>query len=175
MSKTLLLFISLTLTSYLLASCSKEDQEVVASESDAIYAKDFSLPSLNGDKRVELRGFQGKPVVINFWASWCGPCRDEMPFLEKAWKEYKEKGVVFIGIDVLDDEKNAKDFLSSLGVSYTNLKDQSGEVANMYGVVGLPATIFINREGKMTRINYGPFLGEKGEKSFIQSVEEIAK
>lgn len=175
MNKTALLLLYLVVALSLLSLCSRENQEVAASESHATPAKDFSLPSLDGDKKVELGDFKGKPVVINFWASWCGPCRDEMPFLEKAWKEYKEKGVVFIGIDVLDDEKNAKGFLSSLGVSYTNLKDQTGEVSNMYGVVGLPATIFINREGKMTRINYGPFLGEKGEKSFIQSVEEIAK
>ncbi len=175
MNKTFLLFLYLVSMISLFSSCSKENQEVAASESDAAYAKDFSLASLDGDKKVELRDFKGKPIVINFWASWCAPCREEMPFLEKAWKEYKEKEVVFIGVDVLDDEKNAKGFLSSLGVSYTNLKDQTGEVANKYGVVGLPATIFINRDGEIIRKNYGPFLGEKGEKSFIDTLEEIAK
>jgi peroxiredoxin len=98
-----------------------------------------------------------------------------MPFLEKSWNEYKDKGVVFIGIDVLDDEKNAKDFINTLGVSYPNLKDQSGEVASKYGVVGLPATIFIDKQGRITRKNYGPFLGEDGEKDFMDKVEEIAR
>lgn len=175
MNKTFLLLLSLVATFSLFSSCSRENQEVAASGSETNYAKDFSLTSLNGDKKVELKDFKGKPVVINFWASWCGPCRGEIPFLEKSWKEYKGEGVVFIGIDVLDDEKNAKSFLSTLGVSYTNLKDQSGEVANKYGVVALPATIFIDKEGRIIRKNYGPFLGEEGEKSFLDSVEEITK
>lgn len=136
---------------------------------------EFSLPSLDGDKLIELKDYRGKPVVINFWASWCGPCREEMPFLERAWKEYKDKGVIFLGINVLDEEKNAKDFINFFNISYTNLKDSSGKVTNTYGVVGLPVTFFIDKEGRIVRRNYGPFLGERGEKSFIGYVKEIIK
>jgi cytochrome c biogenesis protein CcmG/thiol:disulfide interchange protein DsbE len=96
-----------------------------------------------------------------------------MPFFEKVWKDYKDKGLVFIGIDVLDEENNARNFLNSLGISYLNLKDSSGEVSNAYGVVALPVTLFIDKEGRIIRKNYGPFLGEKGEQNFIKYVEEI--
>ena len=137
MKKNILITISLLSLLILSISCERgKREEVSALESDAQYSKDFSLPSLDGNKKVELTDFQGKPVVINFWASWCAPCREEMPFLEKSWKQYKDKGVIFIGIDVLDDEKNAKNFLNTFGISYTNLKDQSGEVASKYGVIG---------------------------------------
>jgi thiol-disulfide isomerase/thioredoxin len=136
---------------------------------------DFSLPSLDENKRIELKAYKGKPIVINFWASWCGPCREEMPFLERTWKEYKDTGVIFLGINVLDEEKSAKDFINVFKISYTNLKDSSGEVANSYGVVGLPVTFFIDKEGRIVRKNYGPFLDEKEEKSFISYVKEIIK
>jgi thiol-disulfide isomerase/thioredoxin len=146
-----------------------------AAENKEMIRMDFSLLSLDGNKKIELKDFKGKPVVINFWASWCEPCREEMPFLERTWKEYKDKGVIFLGINVLDEEKNAKDFINVFNISYTNLKDSSGEVANTYGVVGLPVTFFIDKEGRIVRRNYGPFLGEKGEKSFIGYVKEIIK
>jgi thiol-disulfide isomerase/thioredoxin len=147
----------------------------LAVEKNEMISIDFSLPSLDGNKRIELKDYKGKPIVINFWASWCGPCREEMPFLERTWKEYKDKGVIFLGINVLDEEKSAKDIINILNISYTNLKDSSGEVANNYGVVGLPVTIFIDKEGRIFRKNYGPFLDEKGEKSFISYVKRIIK
>lgn len=147
----------------------------LAVEKNETISIDFSLPSLDGNKEIGLKDFKGKPVVINFWASWCGPCREEMPFLERTWKEYKNKGVIFLGINVLDEEKSAKDFINIFNISYTNLKDSSGEVANSYGVVGLPATFFIDKEGRIVRKKYGPFLDEKEEKSFISDVKEIIK
>ena len=174
MKKNIFIFVWLLVAVLLFNSCKKEE-EVSAVESDIQYAKDFSLSSLDGNKKVELKDFMGKPVVINFWASWCGPCREEMPFLERSWKQYRDKGVIFIGIDVLDDEKAAREFLTAFGISYANLKDQSGEVASKYGVIGLPATIFIDKEGRIVRKNYGPFLGDDGEKNFIRQVEEIAR
>ncbi|MBI2486186.1 MAG: TlpA family protein disulfide reductase [Deltaproteobacteria bacterium] len=175
MKKNIFISVFLLATLLLLTSCKKEKEEVSALESNHTQVKDFTLTSLDGNREVGLKDFKGKPIVINFWASWCGPCREEMPFLEKSWNEYKDKGVVLIGIDVLDDEKNARDFLKTFGISYINLKDQSGEVANKYGVVALPATIFIDKKGRIIRKNYGPFLGEDGEKNFISYVEEIAR
>ena len=175
MDKTTGLIICL-LALFFLTSCERRNsKEVSALESDSFYAKDFSLPSLNGGSKIELKYFKGNPVVINFWASWCAPCREEMPFFEKIWKDYKDKGLVFIGIDVLDEENNARNFLNSLGISYLNLKDSSGEVSNAYGVVALPVTLFIDKEGRIVRKNYGPFLGEKGEQNFVGYIGEITK
>ena len=146
-----------------------------AVEKNEMISIDFSLPSIDGNKQIELKHYKGKPIVINFWASWCRPCREEMPFLERTWKEYKDKGVIFLGINVLDEERGAKDFINIFNISYTNLKDSSGEVANSYGVVGLPATFFIDKAGRIFRKNYGPFLDEKDEKSFISYVKAIIK
>ncbi len=158
-----------------LASCERKKNEKGTPSEPKVYAKNFLLPSLDGNRKVELRDFKGKPIVINFWASWCGPCREEMPLLEKTWNNYKDKGVVFLGINVLDEEKNAKEFLRSFGISYPNLRDSSGDVADSYSVVALPVTLFIDKEGKIIIRNYGAFLGKTGEENFTRYVEEIMK
>ena len=137
-------------------------------------AKTFSLPSLNGQGDVAFSDFKGKPVVLNFWASWCAPCRREMPFFENTWKDYKNKGVIFIGIDVMDEMSLAQKFIEAFDITYLILHDPSGEVSNGYGVVALPATFFIDKEGKISKKNYGPFLGEDGEKTFMKYLKEIS-
>ena len=142
--------------------------------SDNPLANNFSLPSLDGSQKVMLEEFKGKPVIINFWASWCSPCRQEIPFLENTWKDYKDKGFVFIGIDVMDDKTQAENFIKAFGITYLNLQDQTGEVSNAYGVIALPATFFIDKEGRVYKKNYGPFLGEEGEKIFLKYLKEIS-
>jgi peroxiredoxin len=159
----------------LLISYKSGEEETSAAETDIAYANDFSLSSLDGEKKIELKDLKGKPLIINFWASWCGPCREEMPFLEKSWNYYKDKGVTFLGIDVLDEEKSAKAFINVFGISYLNLKDSTGEVANVYGVIALPVTFFIDREGKIVKKNYGAFVGKDGESYFKKYVLEIMK
>ncbi len=175
MKKIRLILLYSLATLFVLISCKSVEEEISAVEPDRAYAKNFSLASLDGSNKVELKDLKGKPVVINFWASWCGPCREEMPFLQKSWNEYKDKGVTFLGIDVLDEEKSARAFLEVYGISYPNLKDSSGEVANAYGVIALPVTFFIDREGRVIKKNYGAFVGEDGENNFRQYVSEIMK
>lgn len=138
-------------------------------------AHGFQLSDLKGDKKFSLSDFTGKPVILNFWATWCSPCREEMPFLQKTWSEYKDDGIVFIGINVMDDPENASMFLSSLNIDYLNLTDKSGSVSGRYGVVALPATFFIDKNGNIYKQNYGPFIGESGEKQFIKYTEDILK
>jgi cytochrome c biogenesis protein CcmG/thiol:disulfide interchange protein DsbE len=175
MRKTILVFISVLFVIIPLISCERGKEQGASTESNGPYAKNFSLYSLDGNKKVELKNFKGKPVVINFWASWCGPCREEMPFFEKTWDEYKDKGTIFLGINVLDEEKNAKDFVHSFGISYTNLRDSSGETANAYSVAALPATFFIDKGGKIVKRSYGGFVGKTGETNFRNYIEEIMK
>ena len=81
-------------------------------------AKGFSLPSLNGQGDISLSDFKGKPVMLNFWASWCSPCRREMPFFENTWKDYEDKGVVFIGIDVMDEKSLAQKFTEVFNIPW---------------------------------------------------------
>ncbi|GBD37949.1 Thiol-disulfide oxidoreductase ResA [bacterium HR37] len=168
MFRNVLLPICLVLVLFTLISCKGGERSA-----DTIYSKDFSLLSLSDNKKVSLNTFKGKPLVINFWASWCSPCREEMPVFEKVWRQYRAKGVLFIGINVLDDKKDAKEFLETLNISYPNLQDPSGEMLNSFGVTALPVTLFVDKEGKVIRKNYGAFIDRRGEESFISYIEEI--
>lgn len=96
-----------------------------------------------------------------------------MPFLQKTWDQYKDQGLNLIGIDVMDDGESAIEFLNSFNISYINVEDKSGRTSNKYGVIALPATFFIDKHGNISKQNYGPFLGENGEKMFITYTEDI--
>jgi len=172
MKNRTLLSITLLAILVLIASCD-QDTGAVRSNTENQVAKTFTLESLEGDEEISLEDFKGKPIVVNFWATWCGPCKQEMPFFEKTWKEYKDKEVVFIGIDVMDDKDNAQEFIEKLGISYTNLYDPSGKTSNSYGVVALPATFFIDKNGDIAVKHYGSFLGKDAEKAFKSYLEDI--
>jgi cytochrome c biogenesis protein CcmG/thiol:disulfide interchange protein DsbE len=120
-------------------------------------APDFELQLFSGET-LRLSDLRGRPVVVNFWASWCPPCRDEAPVLEGAWQEYRAKGVVFVGVDIWDTDGDARRFLSEYGVSYPNGMSPKGEepVAVGYGLTGIPETYFIDREGNVARKWIGP-------------------
>jgi len=117
-------------------------------------APDFTLELFNGEL-FHLNTHKGKPVVINFWASWCIPCREEMPALEKAYKEYKKKGVVFIGISVQDTETKAREFVEEFQVTFPTGIDMTGVIRDNYRVYGLPTTFFIDKEGKIDYLHVG--------------------
>ena len=111
-------------------------------------APDFTLNLFNGDQ-LRLSELKGKAVLLNFWASWCGPCRSEAPALEASWKKYKDKPVVFLGVNVWDDKSNALQYINSFGGGYINGMDPKGEIAVEYGVAGVPETYFIDPSGKI--------------------------
>lgn len=116
-------------------------------------APNFSLAMLPDSKStLSLSNFKGKPIMLNFWASWCDPCKQEAPLLESTWKQMQAQGkdVVFLGIDFQDSNNDAINFLRLYGITYQNAVDASGSVASEYGVTGLPHTIFINRHGTVT-------------------------
>ena len=116
-------------------------------------APDFSLAALRlspgGQNTLSLADFKGRAVVLNFWASWCDPCKEEMPLLEGSWKQMQAQGkqVVFLGIDFQEAASDATSFLQQQGVTYPAVLDASGSVASSYKIVSLPDTIFINRQG----------------------------
>ncbi|MDQ3067696.1 MAG: TlpA family protein disulfide reductase [Actinomycetota bacterium] len=116
----------------------------------------FVLERLDGKGDLELASLRGKTVVLNFWASWCGPCKDEAPLLEEASKRWRDKDVVFVGVDVKDFRGDARDFLERYGVTYTNVYDGKGSTIGRYGVTGYPETYFIDPGGRVRYRIAGP-------------------
>jgi cytochrome c biogenesis protein CcmG/thiol:disulfide interchange protein DsbE len=121
-------------------------------------APDFGLTGFDGTP-VQLADLRGRVVVLNFWASWCPPCREEAPVLERAWQAHRDRGVVFVGLAIWDREQNSRAFLREFPASYPSAPDPSGETAIAYGVRGLPETILIDPQGRIARKWIGP-LGE---------------
>lgn len=117
-------------------------------------APGFTLATLEGG-RVGLETLRGKPVVLNFWASWCVPCRTEMPLLERAWRAHAGEGLAVVGVVYADSNENARGFYKELDLTFPSLIDASGKTAVDYGVTGLPETYFIDRSGVIVAKKYG--------------------
>lgn len=120
------------------------------SEGKSPLAPLFDLPRLDRPGRLALRSLRGNVVVLNFWASWCVPCKNEAPRLERAWQRWKGKGVVFVGVDAQDLANAAKGFMRRYRITYPNVHDGSGTTLPPYGVTGFPETFFVDRTGYLT-------------------------
>lgn len=101
------------------------------------------------DGRVSLSELRGIPIVLNFWASWCTPCRQESPLLERTWKAHRGDGSLLLGLDMQDVTDDARAFVRAFGISYPIIRDQGNDVAHEYGVSAVPETFFISRQGKV--------------------------
>jgi cytochrome c biogenesis protein CcmG/thiol:disulfide interchange protein DsbE len=117
-------------------------------------APPFQITLLDGHP-YRLEDLRGKAVFLNFWASWCPPCRVEAGDLEAAWQRWRDKEVLFLGVSIQDGEENARIFLREFGVSYPNGLDSPGKVAIDYGVWGIPETFFIDPQGRITYKHVG--------------------
>ena len=111
-------------------------------------APDFTVTTFDG-QTFTLSEHRGEIVVINFWASWCPPCRDEAPDLETVYQEYKDRGVTFIGITHVDEVTDSLAFIEEFGMSYLNAPDQRSVVADKYAIRGVPETFVIGRDGRI--------------------------
>jgi cytochrome c biogenesis protein CcmG/thiol:disulfide interchange protein DsbE len=108
----------------------------------------FSLKRLDRAGTLELASLRGKVVVLNFWGSWCIPCGKEAPVLEEAWERYRERGVVFVGVDQYDFSRDARSFIRKHHLTYPMVQDGLGSLVGPYGVTGWPETRFIGRDGR---------------------------
>jgi cytochrome c biogenesis protein CcmG/thiol:disulfide interchange protein DsbE len=138
-------------------------------------APDFSITSFEG-QRLQLSELRGKVVVINIWASWCAPCRDEAPFLERTWRQYKDRGVVFIGVDYVDSETAAKAYLKEFGITYFNGPDIGSEIYQRFRAKGVPETYFVGKDGNLYGNVIGPITRTSTsmtERAFVQKLEEL--
>ena len=133
-------------------------------------AAGFSGPTFTGDV-ISLADLRGQPVVVNFWASWCAPCRAEAPALERVWRAYGDQGVVVLGVDIQDTEADARAFLDELRISYPNIRDERDEIARAYQVTSIPATFFIGRDGRVVSHWVGPI----SQQQLVARLDELLR
>jgi cytochrome c biogenesis protein CcmG/thiol:disulfide interchange protein DsbE len=120
----------------------------------------FALTTFDGAP-VDLAALRGKVVVLNFWASWCYPaCYEEAPALERAWRAYRDRGVMVVGVDIQDKDEAARKFIGDFSLSFVNAPDRGGKVSVDYGVYGVPETFFIDRNGRIRAKHVGAVTDE---------------
>lgn len=131
---------------------------------------DFTLQNVDGET-VSLSDFHGQPVIINFWATWCGPCRVEMPEFQEAFTEHQQDGLIILGVNLTerDSVEAVPGFLDEFGLTFPVVLDADGDVAEAYNVFGQPASVFVNKDGTVHELFYGPV-----NKTFIdERVEQL--
>lgn len=133
-------------------------------------APGFELPLFDGGEFI-LSQYKGRPVVVNFWASWCVPCREEAPILEKTWRAYRDRGVAFVGVDIQDSEADARAYLREFGITYPNGPDTKGRITVDYGVSGIPVTFFVDKRGVVAR----RWVGALREQQLVDWVNELLR
>ena len=130
--------------------------EEALSRGETEAAPDLELPKLDGGGNGSLADYRGKVVVLNFWASWCEPCKAESPLLERWHQRMAAKGGTVLGVDMLDITEDAQDFIDEYDLSYPMLKDKDGHGIETFGVVQYPETFVIDRAGRITAVRRGP-------------------
>ncbi|OGN81018.1 MAG: hypothetical protein A2X24_01545 [Chloroflexi bacterium GWB2_54_36] len=118
-------------------------------------APDFTLTSFDG-RTYTLSDLRGNVVIINFWASWCPPCREEAAYLERTWRKYKDKGVIFIGVDYADAEKPALAYIDEFDITYFNGPDLGTRISQSYNIKGVPETYYVAKDGTLRGNHIGP-------------------
>ena len=134
-------------------------------------APPISLKILGSGKTQTLAAFKGKPVYLNFFASWCGPCNEEAPSIVKLYKKYHPQGLVALGVNELDPEAKAKSFVDQYKLPFTVLLYDSGSTGKDYGTLALPVHVFIARDGKISTYR----LGEMSNQEIEDAIKEIVK
>lgn len=164
-------FFPLLLTLLLLNGCQylPSSKQTTAQPEDPALSSVALPPIDNALLKQKIADNKGKVVIVNFWASWCGPCKEEAPLLEEAHQKYKDQGLVIIGIDIDDRAPAAKKFIMEYGLTYENNIDETGEIGDFYQIPGLPMSYFYNRKGEIA----GKWLGGVSRKELDQILTSL--
>ncbi len=125
-------------------------------------APDFTLPARAGGE-ISLKGLKGQVVLINFWATWCGPCRQEMPLLDQIYQRYKSLGFTLLAVNVEEDSAGAVHWLKDTPVTFPVLFDRENHVSKLYDVSAMPSTVIVDRKGQVRFVHYGYTPGTENE------------
>jgi peroxiredoxin len=135
-------------------------------------APDFALPAMDGSE-LRLSDLRGQVVMINFWATWCGPCRQEMPLLQQLQVKYEPLGFTLVGINVEPESAGARTWLEKVPVTFPILFDRQNQVAERFGVQGMPSSVFVDRSGKVRYVHRGYQPGD--ESKYADVVRSLVK
>jgi len=131
-------------------------------------APDFSITGFDG-RSFRLSEHRGHVVIVNFWASWCPPCREEAAYLEQTWRKYEDKDVVFVGVDWVDTEKEALAYIKEFDITYINGPDIGTQAAQAYNIQGVPETFYVAKNGELRGVQIGPLKSPELD----QKIEEL--
>lgn len=135
-------------------------------------APDFALKSSTGEN-LRLSEYRGDVVMINFWATWCGPCRQEMPLLDELYSRYQRVGFSLLGVNIDDDSGKAMKMVSDLGVTFPVLFDSGKEVSRLYEVEAMPVTVIVDREGTVRHVHHGYKPGY--EQAYLEQIRALLR
>jgi cytochrome c biogenesis protein CcmG, thiol:disulfide interchange protein DsbE len=156
-------------------SSNEPDREIDAAlaRGERVKADEFELPRLeNAGEKTSLSDYRGRVVVLNFWASWCDPCRDESPLLDRWHRRIEPRGGTVVGIDILDVADDARDFVEEYDLGYPQLRDGEGKTLSEYGIVAYPETFVIDKRGRIAATRRGPVDDEFLRRSVLPLLRE---
>ncbi len=169
----IIMVIGVVLTGVLLVALLRDPPQKALCDEPAPDLTLTLFPDYNGGwptETISLSELRGKGVVLNFWASWCGPCEDEAADLEAAWRKYKNQGIVFVGVDYLDQDPAAKRYLAKFDITYPNGPDLASKISKRYIIRGVPETFFIDPQGNLVGCRkIGPLTAQELEQR-IQAI-----
>jgi len=135
-------------------------------------APDFALKSSDGEN-LRLSEYRGDVVMLNFWATWCGPCRQEMPLLDEMFQRYRKVGFTLLGINIDEDTRRAREMADTLGVSFPVLFDLDKDVSRLYAIDAMPVTLLIDRQGVVRHVHYGYKPGY--EQAYVDEIRSLLR
>ena len=156
--RNILLIVGILLLLGLMAIMAVNLQKIESVDLQGRKAPDFSLTLFDQfeQNQMALADLRGKVVVVNFWASWCVECYKEAALLEQGWQDYKDRDVMFVGVDYLDTDKEGLAYMAKYGITYPSGPDLGSKIAKDYAITGVPETFFIDQEGNIVHVQIGP-------------------